>query len=307
MLATAVSIAAAWKALTGEWSVRTLGRSLLAGAVAVVTIPVISICISQGQTASIIMAALILDALVIRHRGQGVLTGAAAAIKLYPALFIFWWLVKREWRPARNAAASALATTALAWWVWPGYSHRFFFYRLISGREVSHFHDKIHWRATSSSPYTVFFRPPFGQSTLSSVLGSIAIVVVTVGLVYAAWRIFRRGYPISAFVVGLMAATFAAPVVWDHYFAWAVLFIPVAIELGWKSRAGLAALLALVTTMIPWGLARDENFSNVGLTPTTMLIFVARNALLVTSVIFAVVATTAPLRGDNASAGELVE
>lgn len=272
-----------WSWLRKTISMRMVGVSLVAATGAVMLLPTMSILLSQGQTASILALMVAIDALVLRGKRKGILTGIAAAFKIYPAFFIGFWVVRREWRPALTALVSGAATTLLAWALWPQHSYRFFFERLTSGKEISHFHNNIHWRSSSASPYSFFYRPPFHGGALGSTLGMIAVAAVAILGMVVAVRLYQRGYELSAFVVGVMGSTLAAPVVWDHYFAWAVLLPLVAYEVGWKRPLGLASIAAFTALLVPWGMARDENFSYVGLDVITALLFLSRNALLFTT------------------------
>ena len=183
-----------WSWLRRSVSFRMVGISLVAATAAVMVLPTMSILLSQGQTASILALMVGLDALVLRGKRKGILTGIAAAFKIYPAFFIGFWVVRREWRPALTALGSGAATTVLAWALWPQHSYRFFLERLTSGKEISHFHNNIHWRSSSASPYSFFYRPPFHGGALGSTLGMMAVVAVAILGMVVAVRLYRRGY-----------------------------------------------------------------------------------------------------------------
>jgi alpha-1,2-mannosyltransferase len=272
-----------WRQVRGALTWRTAGVILWATALGVTIFPTMSICLSQGQTASVLALVVALDYLAIRGRSQGVLTGIAAAIKIYPIIFIGVWIARRQWRQAITALLSGALTTALAWVIWPKHSTTFFFHRLTSGREISHFHENIHWRSSSSSPYSFFYRPPFDGGAWESTAGLVACLVVAIFGIWLGVRLWNRGYRLTSFVAVLIGSTLGAPVVWDHYFAWVLLLPLVAYEIGWRRPAAWVALGALVVLMVPWGIFRDENFSYVGFTPMTVVLFFIRNALLFSS------------------------
>jgi len=272
-----------WRQVRGLLTWRSVGVALWVTALSVMIFPTMSICLSQGQTASFLALVVALDYLALRSRSQGVLTGIAAAIKIYPIIFIGVWMARRQWRQAITALVSGAATTALAWAIWPQHSATFFFHRLTSGREISHFHENIHWRSSSSSPYSFFYRPPFDGGSWESMAGLISCLGVAIFGVWLGVRLWKRGYRLTSFVAVLIGSTLSAPVVWDHYFAWVLLLPLVAYEIGWRRPAAWVALGALAMLMVPWGIIRDENFSYVGFTPMTVALFFIRNGLLFSS------------------------
>jgi hypothetical protein len=272
-----------WRQVRGALTWRAAGVGLWATALGVTIFPTMAICLSQGQTASILAIVVALDYLAIRGRAQGVLTGIAAAIKIYPIIFIGVWIARRQWRQAITALASGAITTALAWVLWPKHSTTFFFHRLTSGREISHFHENIHWRSSSSSPYSFFYRPPFDVGSWESSAGLLACLAVAVFGIWLGVRLWNRGYHLTSFVAVLIGSTLSAPVVWDHYFAWVLLLPLVAYEVGWRRPAARVAIGAMVMLVVPWGIIRDENFSYVGFTPMTIALFFIRNGLLFSS------------------------
>ncbi|CAB4874659.1 unannotated protein [freshwater metagenome] len=280
-----------WRQVRGAVTLRSGGVALWVTALGVTVFPTMAICLSQGQTASILAIVVALDYLALRGRAQGVLTGIAAAIKIYPIIFIGVWVARRQWRQVITALASGAMTTALAWVIWPTHSTTFFFHRLMSGSEISHFHTNVHWRALSSSPYSFFYRPPFNGGSWESSAGLGACLAVAVLGIWLGVRLWNRGYHLTSFVAVLIGSTLSAPVVWDHYFAWVLLLPLVAYEVGWRQPTGRMAIVALVMLMVPWGVIRDENFSYEGFTPTTIALFFARNALLFSSLGILILAT----------------
>ena len=69
--------------------------------------------LGYGQVNLLLFALVMADLVALRKgwRWAGVGIGLATAIKLTPALFIVYFLVSKQWRPALTAAGTALAVT----------------------------------------------------------------------------------------------------------------------------------------------------------------------------------------------------
>ncbi|MGO4663027.1 glycosyltransferase 87 family protein [Terrabacter sp. 2TAF16] len=63
-----------------------------------------------GQINLILMAIVIVDLLVFPQRYRGVLVGVAAGIKLTPAVFVIYFLLRKDWASAARAAGAFFAT-----------------------------------------------------------------------------------------------------------------------------------------------------------------------------------------------------
>ncbi len=262
---------------------RAWGWGVWLAVASVVVFPAISILLSLGQVGSILMALVAVDYLGRYRCGRGVATGIAAAIKIYPALFVLVMLWRREWRAAGTAISTWMVVTALAWWAWPSYSRTFFFHKLLNGQEVTRFFHRNHWRSNSSSLYSFFYRPPFSGHL--ALVGSVACVAAVLLSAWSAHRLWRARREVASFVVLCMGAVFGVPVVWDHYFVWAPLLLVVLYELWDLVALRWATILALGCLVIPWDKMRDGNFTAHGLTATSLAVFVARNALLGSSLL----------------------
>jgi hypothetical protein len=276
-LAGSLAIACRTVIHTDGW---TVAAGSLGGTIAAIALlPVISLGFALGQVGELIMLALALDYLVLRGRPQGVLTGIVAAFKIYPAVFIIGWLIRREWRPAFTAIGSGAVVSVLAWAVFPTFTRTFISRQLFSGNELTHFLHSTHWISTSSSPYTIFYRWPFDGGSWASPVGWLAsLAVVALGM-WATHRLWRAGRPLSSFCTLMGACVLAGPVTWDHYYTFAPLLVLVAWENRDRRPLAVAAIVALVIYALPVQLARNESLSVHGFSARAVFIFFARNAL----------------------------
>ena len=70
--------------------------------------------LAYGQVNIVLMALVTLDCLTAEPRWpRGALTGLAAAVKLTPAVFVLFFLLRRDYRAAATAAGSFAAATAI--------------------------------------------------------------------------------------------------------------------------------------------------------------------------------------------------
>jgi len=272
-------IAICWRRWRGDDAWLVAAGSLWGALASFVVFPVLSIHLALGQLGLFIALALAIDYLVARAPAKGVLTGVATAVKIYPVVFIVVWAWRREWRAAVTALASAIATSLLAFAIWPRLTRSFISRQLLTGRELNHFLRNAHYLATSSSPFTFFFRWPFHGGTLAHVLGwAASLAAVVIGLV-AAQRLWDRDRATSSFVMVMGASVLAGPVTWDHYYVFAPLMVFVALENRDQRALWVTAVVSMVVYAIPWQLARNESLSVDSFSSRALLILVARNAL----------------------------
>jgi alpha-1,2-mannosyltransferase len=288
MIASAARKACGWR-WPKAWAVSLLVATPLSALV----LQPIGVHLALGQVGLFLAAAATFDILCVRDpRGRGLLTGVTAALKIYPIVYFVIFALRREWRALGNAIGAMVATTALAWIVFPSYSATYFFHRLLGGSELRHYWHNDHWISSSSSLYTLFFRQPFTGSPPERTAG-LALCVAAIALgVYAAWRQLREGREVGAFLCVALASTIGSPVAWDHYFIWVVLVPFVLVEaapLPWW-RTGSLGLFGL-TCLVPLRLARNENLSHKAYDWIFLVIFTARNALAAVSLLWLVVAS----------------
>jgi hypothetical protein len=292
LLALAAMLASLGRHTCGWRWPKAWAVSLLVGApLATLVLQPVGVHLALGQVGLFLAAAATFDILCVRNRARGFLTGVTAALKLYPIVYFVLFAMRREWRALANAVGGLVATTALAWIVFPSDSATFFFHRLISGRELRHYWQNAHWISSSSSLYTMFFRQPFTGSAIERNIGFVLCVAVIALGVYAAWRQMAEGREVAAFLCVALASTIGSPVAWDHYFIW-VVFVPfVLVERGPLPWFRVVSLwLFVITCLVPLRMARNEDLSHKAYDWIFGVIFVARNALTAVSLLWLIVA-----------------
>ncbi|MBV7292114.1 glycosyltransferase 87 family protein [Corynebacterium sp. TAE3-ERU16] len=224
-----------------------------------------------AQVNILLMAAVIFDVLSRRTRiPRGTLIGLAAAIKLTPAVFGLYFLVRREWRSAGVCALSGVGFTALAWLITPADSAEY-------------------WLHTLSDPDRIGQLSYSGNQSIRGVLARIvgeglqvplwflAVLAVLAAVIVAMRRAVAHGAFLGALLLNAAVALLCSPVSWTHHWVW---IAPVIVVLGGRAldlrgtRAGalafwLAASFFTAAVVAPhWTLpyrGAEEDWSPVAL------------------------------------------
>ena len=243
--------------------------------------PSVRDCLGWGQTSTFIMFAVLLDWLLIRGKAQGVLLGLMTALKLYPAIFILVWLLRRQWQAAFTALATFTVITMSAVILWPASASTYFSKVLFGGNELKHFLNN-NAPISSSSFSSMFNRTPFHPGEFGSVGQLVASLIVVILGLYAAQNLWKHSYEFSSAVVLLVTSIIGAPVAWDHYFTYAPILIFVVLEVGMKSWTARAAVLNIIILIIPWNHWRIQ-------TSTSLLAgceaYISRNSITLASLV----------------------
>jgi alpha-1,2-mannosyltransferase len=84
-----------------------------------------------GQVNLVLMAAVALDCLTVAPRWpRGVLIGIAAVTKLFPAAFLLYFLLRKDWKAAATATVTAAAIVATGFLVFPRESRQYWFHAM---------------------------------------------------------------------------------------------------------------------------------------------------------------------------------
>src|ERR1700722_14057482 len=216
--------------------------------------------LAYGQINIVLMALVTLDALTTAPRWpRGALTGLAAALKLTPAAFVLFFLLRRDYRAAAVAGMSFAAVTA-AGFVLAGPDSARYWTTLVfqTGRPGSPA------TATNQCLQAVLARAGLDPHTLP---GAAAWLLLSALVLVAAWRGMRyalaTGQPCLALSLNAFAALLISPVSWSHHWVWAA---PARLPLAALARrhrsrrrlagAAAAAGLILFTAAPQWWLAK---------------------------------------------------
>lgn len=228
-----VVIAQVLGALAPAWPRWSLAAAVLP--VAVYLEPVRE-TLSYGQVNVLLMAMVTADCLAVKSRlPRGVLIGVAAAIKLTPAAFVLFFLLRKDYRAVARAGAAFAVTTAAGFvFAWSD-SVRYWTSTLYDTKRIG----MPHFAGNQSLP-AVLAR--FGMDspvrTAVWLLGAAVVLGLTV---IAMRRAFDAGLPALALGVNALAVLICSPVSWSHHWVW---LVPVLVVFGYLWRAPIAAVIA---------------------------------------------------------------
>jgi alpha-1,2-mannosyltransferase len=195
--------------------------------------------IQFGQINLLLMALVALDCLVERPRWpRGMLIGIAAAIKLTPAAFVLYFLLRRDYRAAATAAVSGAVATAIGFVVAPSQSWTFWLDNPAGG--------------VSGSPF-------FTNQTFQAVLVRMGVdgtprtvcwLLLSAGLLALAVPAIRRGSAPLALVATAGVALLVSPTSWSHHWVWVAPALLVVAATAWRSRSWGRAAVTLAMAAV---------------------------------------------------------
>jgi hypothetical protein len=169
------------------------------------------------------------------ERFAGLAIGVAAIIKVFPALVLLWFVLRRRWWAATYVVIGA-ATAALVTLPFTGIQPWLDYPIVLSNLSApSDTRDTL-------AP-TVWLAPYFGFAVAR-------VAITTVGVAILAWSAVRQDERTS-FAVSMVVSLLIAPALYHHYLA--ILVLPFLLALG--SRVGPAALIAAYFLL--WGGQQD--------------------------------------------------
>lgn len=190
-----------------------------------------------GQINVFLMALVMLDFMVLeKSRYRGILVGFAAAIKLTPAVFGLYFLLKKDWRGAINCVLSGLGWTLLAAVILPKASLDYWTLYLWDSSRVGQLDYAANQSLRGSLARFISDKPQVALWLLASIL---VFVLATIAI----WKFIQLKNTLGALAANSLVALLISPISWSHHWVWVMLFVPLCCYYAWHNRDIIAGIL----------------------------------------------------------------
>ena len=236
VLVTAVTIVALWYVLKvvvvklGGLAPTDAGWLALALTTALLWFGPVHTTLSFGQVNVMLMALVAIDVLVVPPKYRGLLTGAAIAVKLTPAVFGLWFLLRLDWAGIARIAASAGALTLLGHLVVPADSTRYWTDTLINTGRIGG-----PMYASNQSIDAELWRLGLHTEESGGGLWLLLVLVALAVTVVVMLRLLRDGHPFLAVGANALFGLLASPVSWSHHWVWVPVMVVAVAALALRS------------------------------------------------------------------------
>lgn len=236
------------RVVPGPAWLRRLWLSLIIVAPATVWLEPINSNFAFGQINVVLMTLVVADCVPRRTPWpHGLLLGLGMALKLTPAVFLLYFLLRRDTRAAVTALASFAAATLLGFVLAWGDSWEYW-------TNTLHHTDRIGEAAlnTDQNIAGALARIGLGEHTrtLVWVAGCLVVLAVTI---WAMRRVLRAGEPTLAVICVALFGLVVSPVSWSHHWVWMLLAVLVTGVLAWRRRnVALALISAAGVALMRW-------------------------------------------------------
>jgi alpha-1,2-mannosyltransferase len=181
-----------------------------------------------GQINALLMVLVVADCLVRTPRWpRGALVGIAAAVKLTPAVFVLFFLLRGDRRAALTASVSFLCATAIGFLVsWPN-SVRFWTYEVFYSSQFRGMSNEM-----NQSLKVLLARFGAVPEVLWPLLAAAALGMTAIGM----RRAFAAGWTAWALGLNALGALLVSPVSYSHHWVWVVPILLTGAVFAWRTR-----------------------------------------------------------------------
>ncbi len=235
-------------ALPGPPWLRRLWLSVMIVAPAAIWLEPINSNFAFGQINAVLMTLVIADCMPRRTPWpRGLLLGLGIALKLTPAVFLLYFVLRRDNRAAVTALASFAAATLVgfvlawddSWEYWTS---------------TVHHTDRIGAAALNTDQNIAggLARLGLGEHARFALWVGASLLALAL-TVWAMRRVLRAGEPTLAIVCVALFGLVVSPVSWSHHWVWMLPAVLVTGVLAWRRRnAALAVLSAAGVALMAW-------------------------------------------------------
>jgi alpha-1,2-mannosyltransferase len=201
--------------------------------------------IGFGQINLILMALVAADCLVDKPRWpRGALTGIAAAIKLTPAVFLLYFLIRRDIRASVVTIVTAALATAAGFAALPRESLRYWFGGFAGAAGISG--SPYATNQTITAALARLSLPPLVELGLWLLVAAAVLAAAVAGT----WWAFQKRNPVLAMVVTGTAGLLLSPTSWSHHWVWIVpALLAMVVESVHRRSAGWLVVTVLTTSV----------------------------------------------------------
>jgi alpha-1,2-mannosyltransferase len=224
--------------------------------------------LAYGQINVILMALVAFDCLLPatwwRIAGRpvgwprGALVGLAAALKLTPAIFVLYFVARRQWRAAVTSIASFFVVTGLGVLCAPQDSHEYWTKMVFDTGRIGPL-----VFAGNQSLNGFLYRTRLTGNAEHDAWLAVAAVVGLIGVV-AVFRAARANRQLLALSLTACTTLLVSPVSWSHHWVWAAPIVLTGLLAAYRARnrAALAVFgggLVLFLSSPQWWFPGTEN------------------------------------------------
>ncbi|MGW4717664.1 glycosyltransferase 87 family protein [Nocardia sp. NPDC004260] len=179
-----------------------------------------------GQINLVLMAAITLDCLARKpFWPRGMLIGIAVSVKLIPAGYLLYFVLRKDWKAAGTLVVSAIAAVGLGFLLFPGDSVDYWFHTLADTGRIG-----PPYFAGNQSIKGMAFRLGIGDTAATLVWITLSALAVALAAVWMR-RLIEAGATVAALLVNAAAVLLVSPVSWSHHWVWIAPALVVAADL----------------------------------------------------------------------------
>lgn len=182
----------------------------------------------MGQTNLVLLLLILADGVLLSGtRFSGILSAVAASIKMTPALFIIYFIAKRDWGAVLRFVGTGLACIGISLLVVPRITVEFFADKIFESNRVGSIVEPLSYNLLGE--FARLFQP-----SVTTVLFPISIIIVgTIAYLSARAAWSQRQNLMALCTIGFLTLL-VSPISWNHHWVWIIPALTVCLALGIK-------------------------------------------------------------------------